>query len=135
MITINIKEAAMKTIREIEKRREAILGQMREIRSMERGTINQHFVPVKKKGRKEPERKGPYYVISRRERNKTKGYHLRGAEELARAQRDVETHRRFRELCREYEELTERLGRLERALMDGGAEKKRRRSRSSKTRR
>jgi len=135
LITINNKEAAMKTIREIENRREAILGQMREIRSLERGTINQHFVPVTKKGRKEPERKGPYYVISRREENKTKGYHLRGGEELARARRDVEAHRRFRELCREYEELTERLGRLERALAEGDAEKKRRRSRSNGTRR
>lgn len=123
----------MKTIREIEDRREVILGQLREIRSLERGTINQHFVPVKKKGRKEPERKGPYYVISRREENKTKGYHLKSEEEVARARRDVEAHHRFRELCREYEELTERLGRLERESGEVTAEKKRRRPRSRGT--
>jgi hypothetical protein len=135
LIIINNKAAAMKTIREIEKRREAILGQMREIRSMERGTINQHFVPVEKKGREGPERKGPYYVISRREGGRTKGYHLGTAEELARARRDVEAHLRFRDLCREYEELTEGLGRLERGAGEEGAGKKRRRPRSSGTRR
>jgi len=102
----------MKTSKEIEERREKILEQMRAIRSMERGTINEHYVPVKHKGQKEPVRKGPYYVISRRGDKRTEGYHLKTPEDVERAMRDVEAHKRFRELCREYEELTEQLGRL-----------------------
>ena len=65
----------MKTIRQIEARREAILEEMRRIRSLERGTINQYLVPVRKKGQSEPQPKGPYYVISRRAGKKTQGYH------------------------------------------------------------
>gem|GEM_PF-775054 len=125
----------MDTIKEIEARREAILEEMRSIRSMERGTISEYYVPVRHKGKKEPVLRGPYYVISRRGDKKTEGYHLKTAQELERARRDVDAHRRFRELCREYEELTGRLGMLERRLGDDSREKKRRGSRLSRTRR
>jgi len=125
----------MKTIKEVEERREKILEQMRAIRSMERGTINEHYVPVKHKGQKEPVRKGPYYVISRRGKEKTVGYHLKTKQDLERARRDVDAHRRFRELCREYEELTEELGRMERSLGESSPGKKLRRPRSRRTRR
>jgi hypothetical protein len=125
----------MKTIKKIETRREKILEQMRAIRSMERGTINKHYVPVKHKGQKEPVMKGPYYVISRRGPKKTEGYHLKTKQDLECARQDVEAHKRFRELCREYEELTEELGRLERSLGESSPGKKLRSSRSRRTRR
>ena len=101
---------------------------------MERGTINEHYVKVPRKGKKESVLRGPYYVISRREEGKTAGYHLT-AQKLERARCDVESHKRFKELCREYEELTERLGRLEREASESSREKKLRRSRSKKMRR
>src|SRR4030042_1627031 len=125
----------MKTIKEVEERREKILEQMRAIRSMERGTINEHYVPVKHKGKKEPVRKGPYYVISRRGKDKTVGRHLKTEQDLERARGDVGAHKRFQELCREYEELTEELGRLERESGEGSPEKKPQRSRERRTRR
>ena len=124
----------MNTIEEVEARREAILKEMRAIRTMERGTINEHYVKVRRKGAKGPVLRGPYYVISRREERKTVGYHLT-AQELERAKLDVESHKRFKELCRKYEELTERLGRLERASSESSREKKLPMSRSKKTRR
>jgi len=125
----------MSTIQEIEAQREAILDEMRRIRSMERGTINEHYVKVHHKGKKEPVARGPYYVISRREKNRTVGYHIKTKEELERARRDVEAHKRFVELCRQFEELTQRLGELERADNKDEAEKKRLRSPLSGTRR
>ncbi len=123
----------MKTIKEVEERREKILEQMRAIRSMERGTINEHYVPVKLKGQKEPVRRGPYYVISRRGKGKTEGRHLKTKQDLDQARRDVEAHKRFQELCREYEELTEELGRMERSLGERAPKKKAHRSRSRRT--
>lgn len=123
----------MKTIKEIEDRRDAVLDEMRKIRSMERGTINEHYVRVRHKGKKEPVPRGPYYVISRRENNRTAGYHLKGKKELERARRDVEAHKRFVALCRQFEELTQRLGELERAGDKDEVEKKRPKSRSSGT--
>jgi hypothetical protein len=126
----------MDQIQAIEKRREEILEEMRGIRAMERGSITEQYLKVRHKGKKEPVSRGPYYLISRRGEKKTVGRRLSGAEELARARAEVEAHRRFRELCREYEELTERLGELCRLGADAeAAEKKRRRSRLSGTKR
>ena len=106
------------------------------IRSMRRGSINEQFLKVRHKGKKEPVLRGPYYVFSRHEKGKgTNSYRLTSPEEVDQACRDIETHKRFRELCREYETLTEELGRQERALCDSTPEKKRRKSRSRRTRR
>ena len=125
----------MGTIEALAARREAILAEMRGIRFMERGSINEHYVRVKLRGKKEPILRGPYYVISRRGEKKTVGYQLKTPEELARARREVAAHHRFRELCREFEEVTEDLGRRLRQAEDASREKKPRRSQSPKTRR
>lgn len=126
----------MDRIKEIEKRRKEILREMGGIRSMRRGSVNEQFLKVRHKGKKEPVLRGPYYVFSRHEKGKgTKSYRLTSPEEVDQARGDIETHKRFQELCREYEMLTEELGRQERALGDSSPEKKRRKSRSRRTRR
>ena len=83
----------MDTIKQVEAQREAVLKQMRAIRSMERGSITEQFLKVPHKGKKEPVLRGPYYVITRREGNKTVGYRLK-AEDLERARGDVEAHKK-----------------------------------------
>jgi hypothetical protein len=123
----------MNEISQVEKRRNAILEQMRAIRSMERGSITEQYLKVAHKGKKEPVRKGPYYVISRSEGKRTVGYRLSAPEELARARRDVEAHKEFRKLSRQFEELTEQLGRLSRAEGVEGKGKKGRKSLSKRT--
>jgi len=134
LIDINNKRRAnMNEINKIEKRRDAILEQMQGIRSMERGSITEQYLKVAHKGKKEPVRKGPYYVFSRREGNKTVGYRLKTPEELTRARWDVEAHKEFRKLCRQFEELTEQLGRLSRDEGVEGKGKKKRRSPSNRT--
>lgn len=119
LITLNnIRRANMNDINQIEKRRDAILKQMQGIRSMERGSITEQYLKVPHKGKKEPVLRGPYYMLSRREGKKTVGYRLKTPIELERARRDVEAHKEFKKLCREFEELTERLGKLNRASGD-----------------
>lgn len=123
----------MNAIQKLEAERESILEQMRSIRSMKRGTINEQYLRVSHKGKRDPVLRGPYYVFSRREGNRTISERLRNEEELQKATEAVGLHKRFVSLCREFETLTERLGELERADIGVDAKKKRRGSRSSRT--
>lgn len=120
----------MKTLLEIENKRDLVLQQLRSIRSMKRGTINEQYLKVPQKGA-EPALRGPYYVLSRREgRNRTVSERLTGPMQLEQAKRDIAAHRKFVELCKDFEILTERMGLLERQA--SGPEKKKRLKRLSK---
>lgn len=112
----------MDSIHEVEERRHQILEELRGIRSLRRGTINEQFL---KDPRDATKLRGPYYVLSRREGGKTVSRRLKRGEDLEQAQRDVAEHKRFAGLCQELEQLTERLGELVRH--EGGQEKKRQR--------
>jgi len=125
----------MDTVQQLESRRNAILEEMRSIRSMRRGTVNEQYFKTRLKGRKGIVRQGPYYVLSRREGQKTASKRLRSVGELEQAQKDVAEYKRFLGLCQEFERLTARLGELERADQGLEQEKKRFRSPSSKTQR
>lgn len=122
----------METVQELEVGRDAILQEMRSIRSMRRGTINEQHFKARLKGRKGMVLQGPYYVLSRREGEKTVSKRLRSPAELERARKDVADYKRFMGLCQEFERLTARLGELERGAQDLEQEKKGFRSRSSK---
>ena len=125
----------MDTVQQLEGQRNAILEEMRSIRSMRRGTINEQYFQVRLKGTKGMVDQGPYYVLSKREGQKTVSRRLRSAVELEQAQKDVAEYKRFLGLCQEFERLTARLGELERSEPGLGQEKKRFRSPSSKTER
>ena len=113
------------TVQELEVRRNAILEEMRSIRSMRRGTINEQHFKTRLKGKKGIVLQGPYYVLSRREGEKTVSKRLRSAAELEQARKEVVAHKRFMTLCREFEQLTTKLGELERKEPDVEEEKKR----------
>ena len=123
----------MGIIQQLETRRNAILDEMRSLRSMRRGTINEQYFTVPVKGTEKTKLQGPYYVVSRREEERTVSQRLRSSE-LEQARKDIAAHKRFVLLCREFEQLTTRLGALEREESWGEPEKKRRRSSSSKSR-
>jgi hypothetical protein len=122
----------MGIVQELEARRNAILEEMRSMRSMRRGTINEQYFEVPVKGTDKTKLRGPYYVISRREGERTVSQRVRSSE-LEQAQRDIAAHKRFLLLCREFEQLTTRLTELEREEPRGEPEKKRRRSSSNKS--
>jgi len=125
----------MDTLQQLEARRNAILEEIRSIRSMKRGTVNEQYFKTRLKGRKGIVHQGPYYVFSRREGEKTVSHRLRSEVELQQARKDVAEYKRFLGLCREFERVTERLGELERSGQGLEQEKKRFRSPSSKTER
>ena len=124
----------MPTIQELESKRDAVLQQMRSIRSMKRGSINEQFLKVHHRGIKGPAARGPYYVLSRHEprMGKTVSRRLTSKEAVERARTEVAAYQRFVALCREFQELTEMLGELEGSLAVPGAEKKRHKLRSSR---
>lgn len=124
----------MDTVQELEARRNAIIEQMRSIRSMRRGTINGQHFKTRLKGRKGVVLQGPYYVLSRREGEKTVSKRLTSPIELERARKDVAEYKKFLGLCQEFERLTARLGELERAEQGLEQEKKEFRSLSNKMR-
>ena len=114
----------MQGIQEVEARRQALVKEMLSIRSMRRGTINEQYFKVK---RKKESLRGPYYVISRRQGGKTVSMRVTSAKQLEQAKKDVAAHRRFVQLCKEFETLTERLGELERQTPEGVEKKRQRR--------
>jgi len=124
----------MDTVQELEARRNAIIEQMRSIRSMRRGTISEQHFKTHLKGRKGVVLQGPYYVLSRREGGKTVSKRLRSPVELEQARKDVAEHKTFLGLCQEFERLTARLGELERGEQGLEQEKKEFRSLSNKMR-
>lgn len=116
----------MDTINDLQSRRESILEEMRSIRSLRRGNISEQFLKVRHQGLREPVLRGPYYVFMRREGKKIISQRVPSGPELEQARRDIESHKRFVALCREFEVLTERLGEIERGLPALGQKKKQR---------
>ena len=122
----------MDAVQQVEARRNAILEEMRSIRSMRRGTINEQFFQTRLKGKKGIVHQGPYYVLSKREGQRTVSRRLRSGADLEQAQKEVAEYKKFLRLCQEFEQLTARLGELERGEPGVEREKKRFRSPSSK---
>ena len=120
----------MDPLQQIEARRLAILDGIKSIRSMRRGSITEQFFPVLRKGQKQAAHRGPYYVFTRHRGSKTVSQRLTTPQALQQAREDVDAFKRFQALCREYEQLTEKLGELER---ETGQEKKRLKSGLNKT--
>jgi hypothetical protein len=120
----------MATVQELEARRLALIDEFRSFRSLRRGTINEQFFDVPLKNKTKTVRRGPYYVLSRKEGLKTVSQRLTTPEALEQARQDTQAYKRFQALCREFESVVEKLGETERAI---GPEKKRLKSGSNKT--
>ncbi len=104
----------METREEIEHKRYTIAQDMLAIRSMRRGTITEQFLKAKSKGEQPPVLRGPYYVFSRREGQRTISERLTTPAQVDQTRQDIAEYKKFQDLCKEFEALTERLGVLER---------------------
>ncbi len=103
----------METMQEIQERRQRIVQEMLTMRSMRRGTLNEQYLPVPQKGKKEPASRGPYYVLSRKEAGRTVSKRI-PAGEVEQVREDIRRYERFLQLSRQFAEVTQRLGELER---------------------
>lgn len=104
---------SQRAIKELEARRAELVNELLEIRSLVRGSVSEQFLKVAQKGKTEPARRGPYYVLSRSQQGRTKSERIK-KKDVARVKRDVENHKRFTALCEELAAVTEQLGELER---------------------
>jgi hypothetical protein len=116
-------------VQQLEARRLAILDEIRSIDSMRRGSVNEQFFQIRRKGSEELTRQGPYYVWTRSQGGRTVSQRLTSAEAIEQARAEVAAYRRFQTLCREYVEVASELARLKRTTEQ---EKKRSKSGSSK---
>lgn len=123
----------MSNVRQVDARRKAILKEVNAMRSMKKGSINEQWFPVIRHGKKTDLMRGPYPVLTYKANNKTVSRRLSSKSELQHARRAVDNHKRFVALCKEFEQLTEQLGELERERPDLDALKKTPKSPSSKT--
>ena len=114
----------------LEARRLAILEEIRSIDAMRRGTVNEQFFQVRRKGSRKLTRQGPYYVWTRSEGGKTISQRLTSAEAVEQARAEVAAYKRFQALCGEYIKVTSQMGALKRRREQ---EKKRWKSGLSKT--
>ena len=124
----------MDALQELEAQRDALLAEMKSIRSMKRGTINEQYLGVRHVALRQPVRRGPYFVLSRYDasRKKTISRRLTTPEELDQTRSDVAAYKRYVALCDDFERVTERLGEVQHASAAVAAEKKRRRLRLKK---
>jgi len=93
----------------IESQRLRVVEQMLQLGPMRRGTLNEQYLRDARKGAGPSVLRGPYYVLSRKEAGKTVSRRVR-AEDIGRVRQEIARYSLFMELCREFAELSERLG-------------------------
>ena len=107
---------AIKTLQQIEARRKTLAEELLGIRCLRKGSVNEQWFAVVRDGKKTKDLRGPYYVHSYKVGNKSVSERLNDEEAVKQARAEATNYRRFKELCEEFEALTQRLGELERGL-------------------
>lgn len=115
---MNQAMSSPRSVPELEAERGRILTEMLQIRSVQRGTLNEQFLDVRHKGKKNPVKRGPYYVLSYSEKGRTRSRRVRRSE-VEQVKRDIANHQRLQALYGEFEALTKELGQREREAAAG----------------
>jgi len=128
IVTMNTKDS----LQAIDERRKELVAQLLEMRSLVRGALSEQYLKVPQKDQEEPALRGPYYVLSRSVKGRTRSSRVK-QKEAERVRQDVSNYKRFEAVCAELAALTEQLGDLEReASASKEALKKGLKSRSNK---
>jgi hypothetical protein len=99
---------------QLEAQRREIVQKMLARGSARKGTICEQYVPVMKGGAKTHLLRGPYWVLTTKKEGKTVSERLPTPQSVERAREEIANHQHLTQLFREFEELTEQLGALER---------------------
>ena len=105
----------------------AIQQRQQEIRTigfMKKGSITRQRMPAAQGGAGVEAGRGPYPLLTWKEKGRTKSMRLTTPEAVAWAEAAVANHRRFAQLVREYEELGERLALAQQHTQAVATEKK-----------
>jgi hypothetical protein len=97
----------MKTIESIVERRDEIIEEIRNLRSMRKGIINEQYLKVPHKG-KEAFLRGPYYVLTKKQNGKTVSTRIR-RNEYEEIKKETEAYKKFNLLSSEFATITEEL--------------------------
>jgi hypothetical protein len=99
-------------MRQLEKRREQIVQQMAQLGPMRRGSVYEQTLSRPRTDGTVAQR-GPYALCTWKRGGKSCGKRLRGDEEVALYQRQIETLRRFEQLAAELVAVSEQMADLE----------------------
>jgi hypothetical protein len=97
----------MKILEILMKKRDDIFNEIRQIKTMRRGTINEQYLKVPQKD-SEPILRGPYYVLSKSVDGKTKSQRIK-SKDLESTKKDVDAYNKFIKLTDEIVEITEQI--------------------------
>lgn len=86
--------------RNLEEKRQELLGQLSDIRTLRKGSLSEQWFSTVKDGKKTRELRGPYYVWTSKKNNKTASERISGKDDLIRARQDEANYKRFREVCK-----------------------------------
>jgi hypothetical protein len=98
----------MDSLQQLSRQRTRIVEQIAALGPMRMGTVSDLMLPTRRKDGS-VSRRGPYPTYTFKEGGKTRGKHLRTAEEVALYRRQIEVFRRFQELAAELVQVSQRL--------------------------
>jgi chorismate mutase len=98
----------MKNLIQLAARRSEIVGEIGEIKSMRKGTLNAKYQNVQHKGG-EVVVKGPYYALTKKAPGGKTVYQSIPAENAPQIQNEVDNYKRFRQLSDEYVDVCEKI--------------------------
>ena len=111
----------MKTVESIEKRREEIIQEIKNISSMRKGTINEQYLKVPHKN-KETSIQGPYYVLTKKENGKTISVRISN-NDVEEIKKETEQYKKFCFLTSEFASITEELTIMNKTVNDEDSKK------------
>lgn len=98
---------------------------------MRRGSLNKQYLKVRHKGKEEPVLRGPYFVLTTKERGKTLSRRIRKAGEIKKIRGEVNQFHEFQKISKELIEINEKICELmpipfesENSEEDGDSKKK-----------